>query len=214
METWLTAQGADIRYTRFFQSATLPSSRSVDLVIAMGGPMSVNDDQKYPWLKQEKRFIAEAIEGGVATIGVCLGAQLIANAMGAQVFANAHREIGWFPIEAVDTVDTGADVFPFPRQMSVFHWHGETFALPPGAVHLARSAGCENQAFQIGKNVIGMQFHLETTPANVELLLQNCRSELTAGPYIQTEQAMRATPASAYAAINTLMSEVLRYVTR
>ena len=211
LETWLSERGADVHYTRFYESSALPNPRAVDLVIAMGGPMSVNDERDYPWLKPEKVFVHEAIRRGLPVVGVCLGAQLIASALGARVYANAEKEIGWFQIKAADA---DGDVFRFPRQATVFHWHGETFDLPPGAVRLAGSSVCENQAFQIGKNVIGLQFHLETTPGMADLLIRNCRGELVDGAYIQTEQAMRAVPESAYVEINKLMDKVLSYVTR
>lgn len=211
MEAWLSERGADVQYTRFYESSALPNPRAVDLVIAMGGPMSVNDERDYPWLKPEKGFVHEAIRRGLPVVGVCLGAQLIASALGARVYVNAEKEIGWFPIEAVDA---DGDVFRFPRHATVFHWHGETFDLPPGAVRLARSSGCKNQAFQIGRNVIGLQFHLETTSETADVLIRNCRGELVDGAYIQAEQAMRAAPESAYAEINTLMGKVLSYVTR
>jgi GMP synthase-like glutamine amidotransferase len=177
----------------------------------MGGPMSVTHEHEHPWLKQEKAFIREAVNHGTAVLGICLGAQMIASAMGAHVFANAHKEIGWFPVQAVPT---DADAFRFPPQTTVFHWHGETFDLPPGAVHLAKSAGCNHQAFQIGQYAIGLQFHLETTPETAGQIIQHCRSELVAGEYIQTEQELRATPAAAYREINRLMGEVLLYITR
>ncbi|MBI1822103.1 MAG: type 1 glutamine amidotransferase [Nitrospirae bacterium] len=210
IEAWLAETGADVQYTRFYESSELPNPRTVDVVVAMGGPMSVNDEREYPWLKQEKRFLQEAVRRGQSVVGVCLGAQLIASALGARVYANAEKEIGWFPIEAVDA---NGDVFRFPRQVPVFHWHGETFDLPPGAVRLAKSSVCENQAFQIGKNVIGLQFHLETTPRTADLLIRNCRGELGDGVYIQTEQAIRAATESAYAEINKLMGKVLSYIT-
>jgi GMP synthase-like glutamine amidotransferase len=189
----------------------LPDLRSLDFVIAMGGPMSVNDEREYPWLKAEKAFIREAVNHGLPVLGICLGAQMIASALGARVFANAHKEIGWFPVQAVST---DADTLRFPPQTTVFHWHGETFDLPAGATHLAKSAGCKNQAFQIGKNVIGLQFHLETTPETADQLIQHCRYELVAGEYIQTEQALRAVPGEAYYGINRLMNEVLSYLAR
>jgi GMP synthase-like glutamine amidotransferase len=144
-------------------------------------------------------------------LGVCLGAQMIASALGARVFANAHKEIGWFPVQAVST---DSDSFRFPPQATVFHWHGETFDLPPGAIHLAKSAGCNNQAFQIGRNVIGLQFHLETTPETADQLIRHCREELVTGEYIQTEQALRSVPVETYRNINRLMNEVLAYITR
>jgi GMP synthase-like glutamine amidotransferase len=211
IERWLSEQGAVVRYSRFYQPAVLPAPHSIDLVIAMGGPMSVNDEREYPWLKQEKAFIRGAVESGAAVLGVCLGAQMIASALGARVFANAHKEIGWFPVQAVST---DPDAFRFPPQATVFHWHGETFDLPPGAVHLASSDGCKNQAFQIGRNVIGLQFHLETTPATADQLIQHCRDELVPGEYIQSEQALRAVPDDTYCGINRLMNDVLSYITR
>lgn len=211
IETWLSTRGARVQYSRFYQDPVLPDLRSVDLVIAMGGPMSVNDENEYPWLKAEKTFIKEAVARGLPVLGVCLGAQMIASALGARVFANPQKEIGWFPVQAVPS-DTGA--FRFPGETTVFHWHGETFDLPSGAVHLARSAGCQNQAFQIERSVIGLQFHLEATPETVNQILQHCRSELVDGSFIQTEQALRATPDAAYRDINLVMDDVLAYITR
>jgi GMP synthase-like glutamine amidotransferase len=210
IEAWLSQRRASMQFTRFYQSPVLPDLRSVDFVIAMGGPMSVNDEREFPWLKGEKAFIREAVRRGLPVLGVCLGAQMIASALGARVFPNAHKEIGWFPIQAVAG---NADAFRFPDRTTVFHWHGETFDLPPDARRLARSAGCENQAFQIGRNAIGLQFHLETTPESADQIIRNCRDELVPGEYIQNEDALRAVPASVYAGINRLMADVLSYLT-
>lgn len=95
--------------------------------------------------------------------------------MGGKVFPNPEKEIGWFPVEAVDLENSSA--FRFPEETEVFHWHGETFSLPAGAVQIAKSQGCNNQAFQIGSNVIGLQFHLETTPVSAQSIAENCRDE-------------------------------------
>lgn len=209
METWFAQRGAKVQYTRFYQSPELPDPGDPDLLIVMGGPMSVNEEQKYPWLIAEKQFVRDAIQRELPIIGVCLGAQIIASALGARVYLNAEKEIGWFPIEATDAP---GQVFRFPGQITVFHWHGETFDLPPGTVHLARSVACDNQAFQIGKNVVGLQFHLETTPDTADLLLQHGREELIDGRYIQKEETMRAVPEAAYARINQIMSDLLAYV--
>jgi GMP synthase-like glutamine amidotransferase len=210
MASWLAMRDATLSYTRFYHDAELPQLEGIDLVIAMGGPMSVNDEAELPWLKAEKAFLREVVESGVPLLGVCLGAQLIANALGARVFPNCEKEIGWFPIRAVCDESRGStDGFRFPIETKVFHWHGETFDLPPGAVLLASSTACENQAFQIGRKVMGLQFHLETTPESAASILEHCRDELVVGPWVQSEAEIRATGAETYAAANQLMNRVL-----
>jgi GMP synthase-like glutamine amidotransferase len=211
MASWLDKHGCDLSYTRFFESPVLPQLNGIDLVIAMGGPMSVNDEPALPWLRPEKQFVRDAVEKGVSMLGVCLGAQLIASALGARVYRNPQKEIGWYPIEATPSA---ANTFNFPKKCTVFHWHGETFDLPSGAIRLARSAVCENQAFQIGRNVIGLQFHLETTPESARAILDNCGDELVPESYIQNESELRELGIAAYAKINSLMGEILSYITR
>ena len=211
IESWLVERGAKIGTTRFFEVPLLPHVANLGLIIALGGPMSVNDEADLPWLKAEKRFISEAIHAGKPVLGICLGAQLIASALGARVYPGQHKEIGWFDIESTSN---RPDLFQFPKTAKVFHWHGETLDLPPGAFRLARSKGCENQAFQVGPKVMGLQFHLETTPESADSLIVHCGNELVDGPFIQSEEELRKVPAAAYAAINALMAEVLTYLTR
>lgn len=212
IEAWLAQRQARVTFTHFFEaSAQLPSLDGIDLLIALGGPMSVNDEAQLPWLRAEKRFVAEAIEGGKAVLGICLGSQLMASALGAAVYPGPDKEIGWFPLLAEPAV---AGTFAFPASRDVFHWHGETFDLPPGAVHLARSAGCRHQAFQIGRRAIGLQFHLETTPDSARAIIKHCGDELVPQRYIQAEDELLGVPADRYAGINALMSEVLDYLTQ
>ena len=130
--------------------------------------------------------------------------------MGARVFGNRFKEIGWFPIRGVES--GAGSGFRFPTSVEVFHWHGETFDLPPGAVRLARSAGCENQAFQLGSSVIGLQFHLETTPESARALVSNCRDELSPSKYVQSETTILGAGQGRYRAINSLMADVLTYL--
>jgi len=211
MEPWLLARGAQLSRTCFFEpDHNLPAPAGWDLIIVMGGPMSVNDEDVLPWLAEEKAFLRQAIAADVPVLGVCLGAQLIASALGASVHAAPQREIGWFEIEGLP-VPEGA--FAFPQRLNVFHWHGETFDLPTGATHLARSAACENQAFQVGDRVIGLQFHLEITPAAAAAMVSHCRAELTPDPFVQTEPALLAAPADLYESSNRLMEQVLGYLT-
>lgn len=211
IEPALRAAGYEISHTRIFKSAVLPEPDDIDLLVVMGGPMSVHDENEFPWLAPEKKFIRNLIESGKPVLGICLGAQLIASAMGARVYKNPVKEIGWFPVQGVTSA--GSASFSFPPSMEVFHWHGETFDLPTGAVRLAGSEGCENQAFQIGGSVIGLQFHLETTPELARELTANCRHELIHSRYVQTEEVILAAGPERYRAIHQQMSKVLDYFT-
>lgn len=209
-ETWLREAGWTTRLTRLFAGDAMPDPGSVDFLFVLGGPMSVNDRRRFPWLTPEKAFIREVMAAGTPVLGVCLGAQLIASALGAPVYPNRQPEIGWFPVERIPVAE--AAVFPFPSTVKAFHWHGETFDLPAGALRLARSAGCENQAFQIGRRVIGLQFHLETTPAAAAALVANCRGDLSPAQYVQSEVQILAAREDDYRAINGLMGKVLDYL--
>jgi len=168
----------------------------------------VNNEHTYPWLQAEKKFIAESIANGKIVLGVCLGAQLIASALGAKVYQNQNREIGWFPVEQLVQNDTISLKNIFMPNIEVFHWHGETFDLPEHAVHLARSEGCNNQAFCIDDRVLGLQFHLEVTPATVKSLTEQCHSDLVPGRYIQSAAEMLSVP-SRFTLINSVMDALL-----
>ena len=211
MEVWLREAGYETGVTRWYSGDFPPDPAEIDLLIVMGGPMSVNDENIYPWLVAEKAYIRRWILADRPLLGVCLGAQLIASSLGARVYPNAVKEIGWFPVTAVMPVAENA--FRFPTELRVFHWHGETFDLPDGAIHLARSAGCEHQAFQIGRRVIGLQFHLETTPETAAALIAHCRAELVPAPYVQGEATLLDMPPTSYRAISTLMARLLAYIT-
>ncbi len=211
IEPWLRAAGCTITQTRFFESTSLPNPGEIDLLVVLGGPMSVNDETEFSWLVEEKRFVRACIGAGKRVLGVCLGAQLIARALGARVYPNRFKEIGWFPVLGIPSIDCSA--FSFPASMEVFHWHGETFDLPAGAVRIARSEGCENQAFQIGPSVIGLQFHLETTAESAREMVSHCRAELVPAKYVQSEAEILEARPERYRAINDVMAEVLGYLT-
>ncbi|MEI8011923.1 MAG: gamma-glutamyl-gamma-aminobutyrate hydrolase family protein [Candidatus Omnitrophota bacterium] len=209
--SWLDARKAVVSYTRFFNGEVLPEIAALDLVIVMGGPMSVNDEVRLPWLKQEKEFIRAVMKAGIPLLGICLGAQLIASASGARVYGHSYKEIGWFSIIAQQ--GNPPENFIFPPASLVFHWHGETFDLPPGAVRLARSEVCVNQAFQIGRKVMGLQFHLEMTPPHVDKMITNGVMEMVPGPYVQTSAEIRSAMPPRYEHNNRLMDRILAYLT-
>ncbi len=209
IRTWLVNQSASISCTRFFLGESLPDPKGFNFIAVMGGPMSANDEKEHPWLKEEKEFIRAVIDRGVPLLGVCLGAQLIASALGSGVYANKVKEIGWFPVGAAAA---SSRCFRFPEEFTVFHWHGETFDLPRGAERLAQSPGCGNQAFQLGRRAIGLQFHLETEPEGACAMVGNCASDLTPGPYVQNAAEILAAPVERYSRANSLMAEVLEYL--
>jgi GMP synthase-like glutamine amidotransferase len=210
IDVWLKSNGYHISSTQFYQQTDLPEVDAVDFLVVMGGPMSVNDEAQYPWLAAEKQFIQQFIATGKPVLGICLGAQLIANAMGGRVYPNKEKEIGWWPIQAVS--NNNALAFQFPETASVFHWHGETFDLPEGAERIAESYGCRNQAFQLGKSVIGLQFHMETTQDSVQALVEHCADELQPSPYVQSATEILSVDVHNYHAINQLMNTVLQYL--
>jgi GMP synthase-like glutamine amidotransferase len=146
--------------------AVAPDASRADGLIFMGGPMSVNDELAY--LRAEEQMIRDAAARGVPLLGVCLGSQLIARALGARVFRNPVKEIGWFDIDFTAAASGDALFGGLPPRETVFHWHGETFDLPPGARLLASSRACANQAYRVGSNIYATQFHLEVTPAIIE----------------------------------------------
>jgi GMP synthase-like glutamine amidotransferase len=207
IEDWIKSQNYRLSATRLYAADPLPDLDEIDLLIIMGGPMGADDDKIYPWLTAEKRFTEAAIQAGKKVLGICLGAQLIATVLGARVYPNVHKEIGWFPL-TLTIEGRAAEVFKgCPAKLPVFHWHGDTFSLPAGAARLAETIACRNQAFAQG-NVVGLQFHLDVTRESVEQLVANCGTELVSAPYIQTPQQLLR-PADEFAEIRKYMYKLL-----
>lgn len=186
---WARDRGHSLSSTLVSESNSLPAPDAFDWLVVMGGPMSTYEEDRYPWLAGEKRLIAQAIAQDKRVLGVCLGAQMIADALGGAVAPNRFREIGWH--EAWLTGPIRGSLFEgFPDIFVPFHWHGDMLSLPPGACHLVASEACPNQAFQFGPRVLGLQFHLEYTEQNIRTMIEQCAEDLAAGPYIQTPSAM------------------------
>jgi GMP synthase-like glutamine amidotransferase len=191
----LRAAGHELAVTRLDAGDPLPALTDFDWLVVLGGPMSVHDEAEHVWLAPEKRLVRAAVESGRRVLGVCLGAQLIAASLGAAVSRNPEREIGWFPVERAPGAESSPLGRALPARFPAFHWHGEAFALPPGALRLAASEACAEQAFAIGERVVGLQFHVETTPEAAKALVEHCAHELTPGRWVQDESTILASDA-------------------
>ncbi len=189
---WAKDRGHPLSYTRFFQDLKLPDPDSFDMFVVMGGLMNIYDHEDYPWLIAEKQFLKNAIDAGKKVIGVCLGGQLIADVLGGKVTPNPHKEIGWHTITLTEAGQRCPLFAGMPREIDVFQWHGDTFSLPPDAIHLAENETCLNQAFLYGDHVLGLQFHLEYSRESIEKMLKYCADELVDGPFINSVAAIRA----------------------
>jgi GMP synthase-like glutamine amidotransferase len=178
----LDRHGLEWRGVDLYAGQSMPDVAAAAGLILMGGPMSVNDD--LPWLRAEEDAVRQAVAMGIPVLGVCLGAQLVARALGARVYRNPVKEIGWFEIELTREAAGDALFGGLAPRETVFHWHGETFDLPDGAVALARSAACPRQAFRAPGGVYGLQFHLETTP---EMIADWCAQDANCGDMRELE---------------------------
>ncbi|MDP2646267.1 MAG: type 1 glutamine amidotransferase [Desulfobacterales bacterium] len=209
---WARNRNASLKKVALYENQPLPSIDSCDLLVVMGGPMGVADEQTHPWLKVEKQLIQQAIESDKTVLGICLGAQLIASVLGARVFKNAHKEIGWFSLNKASRADDMPIGKVLPESFMAFHWHGDTFDIPKSAVPLAESAACRNQGFVYGSRVVALQFHLESSLSGIEALIDNCGSELTSAPFIQTVDLIRQGYHHIEAS-NTLMAGLMDKIT-
>lgn len=224
MAPWLDARKAQVQVIRQYEpeSGLFPLLSGVDLIIVLGGPMSVHDAAQYPWLDAEKAYIRSALRAKTPILGLCLGAQLIAEQLGGTVQKNHLPEIGWWPVhwhaaaqhiwpecqpaigaklEAIEAAGT-----------RVFHWHGETFDLPAEAQLLAHSDACAHQGFLYRDHVVGLQFHLEMTPETVDHLLADGEDELIESPFVSQAAEMKSEPVDTYVHNQQLMGELLQYL--
>ena len=212
IESWANIKGCVLSSTKMYQNVTCPSLDDFDWLIVMGGPMSVHDTDACSWLIDEKDFIRRTIESGKPVLGICLGAQIIADVLGAKVSPGREKEVGWFPVEKLDGfTESFGNIFP--DKVDVFHWHGETFDIPQGSIPVASSAICKNQGFVYHDKIIGLQFHLEATVESVQGLIDNCSDEIVEAPYIQTADQMLE-DRGRFLTINRIMHEILNHQQR
>lgn len=207
-EPVLQAHGYAIRYV----DATIETLNELDvstpdLMVVLGGPIGAFDDELHPFVPDELALVAQRLQSGKPMLGICLGAQFMARALGGDVRSMGVKEIGFSPLAL--TVAGQQSPLALLGEVPVLHWHGDRFTIPDNAVHLASSAVCDNQAFSVGPNVLGLQFHLEADVARIEQWLVGHASELAqAGisPVSLREQALQHGPALQKAAVAILQA--------
>lgn len=191
---WAAQHGHTLTATRFYEpSFALPDIENTDVLIVMGGTMGVYDEHLFEWLTTEKKYIANALQKNKKVLGICLGAQLIAACAGAAVNTAPHKEIGWYKISPAKELEETHWLYEIIKdEPVVFHWHGDRFGIPGGAVNLACSAANDNQLFMLNENVLAIQFHLEITERGLKEMIGNSANELIPGTYVQSAKEITA----------------------
>ncbi len=207
MEDWFLSQGHDLSCTRTFEKTDLPSTEDFDWLVVMGGPMGVNDQAQYSWLEHEIELIKATLEESKRILGICLGAQFMAAALGAEVKKNRHKEIGWFPVDSEkDHENSFSEIMP-PR-FDALHWHEDTFDLPTNTDPIGSTEATANQGFSVGSRALALQFHLELRPEDAIRIAQACPHNLSPGPYVQNPNDFTAKP-DLFQKANALLEEIL-----
>jgi GMP synthase-like glutamine amidotransferase len=191
IEPFLNSRGIYVVDHRPFEGGALPSAADFDALIVMGGPMGAFDDETHPWLPKTRALIKAALDADKRVLGICLGAQLMAGALGARVEPNPEKEIGWHQVRCLS--EAGRELLGISGiDFTPLHWHGDAFEIPSGALHLFSSRACAPQGFILGRKALGLQFHLEATKESVEGFLSHCGQDLAAGGrYVSRAQAIR-----------------------
>lgn len=206
---WARQKKHALSTTLLYQDFELPDPDDFDLLIILGGPMSIFDEDRYPWLKAEKRFIISAIEKGKTILGICLGAQLMAAALGARVYKNPYTEIGWHPVSLTEEAENSRVFSRLPRTFTPFHWHEYSFEIPIGCRRVAESEGCANQAFECQDRLIGIQFHIR--PPIIKRAISCFRKQMKTGKYVQNPKEILNGKANAKK-LNTFMTLLMNGV--
>jgi GMP synthase-like glutamine amidotransferase len=211
IEQWTSKNNHSTSYTKFYENYKLPNINDIDWLIIMGGPMGVYDEAIYLWLAEEKLFIKQAIESGKTVLGICLGSQLIAEVLGAKVYPNKQKEIGWFNLQLTHDGKIEKMLNGYTDSFPVFHWHGDTFDLPVGSKCLFKSKVTKNQAFIYNEKVLGLQFHFEVTKESMTEMVKHGANELIENDTIQSGEQILAQTAH-IASNNRKMFQILDFL--
>ena len=188
--TWATAQNHDIEFTHTYRGEQLPHVQEIDFLIVMGGPQSPLNISDAPYLQDEIIFVKEFIKLDRPLLGFCLGAQIIAESLGAKTERSPYKEIGMFPIQFTETALADKCFSAFPSELAVMHWHNDMPGLPNGATILAASAGCPRQILRFKGKVYGFQCHPEMTADSISGMVKHCAEDITADKFVQDAQTL------------------------
>jgi GMP synthase-like glutamine amidotransferase len=209
LAVWAERNKHAVTVHRAYMEKGLRDAEPFDLIVPLGGPMSVHDADKLHWMKSEIDFLEKAVRNGKRVLGICLGAQMIARVLGASVYPNPEREIGWHPIRLTEPGKRLPLFRNWPEKFTAFHWHGETFAVPHGAVRFTESDACQNQGFIYENRILALQFHLESDAKSVEALIRNRPGDLKPGPAVQEESEILSGTASHVKSMHRLLETAL-----
>lgn len=208
LPVWAAKRGYEFVESLVPEMPDLPTSGQADCLVVLGGPMSAWDEKKHPWLIREMRAMEAFLTAGKPVLGICLGAQLLARILGARLYRGSCSEIGWFPVHATPQARNHPVGEVMPDRFEAFLWHGDTFDIPEGAVHLAESAAFPNQAFALGQ-VLALQFHLEVRPDWVKRLSLRDADQLVVSDTVQSAEAMLGVPETIFRENNLIMERLL-----
>jgi GMP synthase-like glutamine amidotransferase len=189
--SWAKNKKFMLKEINLHKGEPLPGFDSFDMLVIMGGPMSAVDYRNYPWLKKERDFVKKAIARGKFVLGICLGAQIMAAALGAKVKKNKNKEIGWFDVRLTPSAIKNSPLSGLGEKFKTFHWHGDTFTIPKAAKRLAVSRATKNQAFSYKDRALALQFHPEATKKSICSILKNCSNEIKTSRYVMPENGIR-----------------------
>ena len=166
-------------------SDPMPALRDLDRLIIAGGPQHIWEEGRHPWLGAEKEFISRAVQAGKTILGICLGAQLIAEAMGGKVFSNRFKALGWYDVSLTADGISSSIFEDVPERFTIFQWHSDRYTLPPECIRLAASPAAENQAFLSTDNrILGIQFHPDFDCGTIAHMIKTLGKEYPRGPYV------------------------------
>lgn len=208
LPVWARSRGYELTETLVPEAPNLPTPEQGDCLVVFGGPMSAWDEQRFPWLNREKRLMEAYIAAGRPVLGICLGAQLLAEILGAKTYRGPYSEIGCFPVDATPESRNHPIGEVLPDRFETFLWHGDTFDIPAGAVHLAGSAAFPNLAFA-WEQVLALQFHLEVRPNWVQELITRDADQLVASETVQSAETVLEKTTAIYRGNNLLMERLL-----